>query len=152
VISWFQLTVLTPDRPRPETSQATLVPDKVNERAWNARRGRRTGLAGNAAAWALSKHYPATVYDRDIRLGGHSHTVTIDYDGTRFAVDIGFFNPLSVYFCYRADGELAVMIYEVRNTFGDIYTYVLPVTEGESGDACVRHNRSNCFTSHPSST
>ena len=37
------------------------------------------------------------------------------------------FNPLSVYFCYRADGELALMIYEVRNTFGDIHPYVLPV-------------------------
>ena len=36
------------------------------------------------------------------------------------------FNPLSVYFCYRADGELAVLIYEVRNTFGDIHPYVLP--------------------------
>ena len=31
---------------------------------------------------------------------------------------LGFtFNPLSVYFCYRADGELALAIYEVRNTF-----------------------------------
>src|ERR1700733_9750558 len=49
-----------------------------------------TGIAGNAAAWALSKRYPVTVYDRDIRPGGHSHTVTIDYDGTRLAVDIGF--------------------------------------------------------------
>jgi hypothetical protein len=27
------------------------------------------------------------------------------------------FNPLSVYFCYRADGALVLMIYEVRNTF-----------------------------------
>src|ERR1700733_3076571 len=49
-----------------------------------------TGIAGNAAAWALSKRYPVTVYDRDIRPGGHSHTVSIDYDGTRVAVDIGF--------------------------------------------------------------
>ena len=32
------------------------------------------------------------------------------------------FNPLSVYFCYRADGELALLIYEVRNTLGDILT------------------------------
>jgi len=49
-----------------------------------------TGIAGNAAALALSKRYPITVYDRDIRPGGHSHTVTIDYDGTPLAVDIGF--------------------------------------------------------------
>jgi len=49
-----------------------------------------TGIAGNAAAWTLSKHYRVTVYDREIRPGGHSHTVTIDYDGTPIAVDIGF--------------------------------------------------------------
>jgi uncharacterized protein len=49
-----------------------------------------TGIAGNAAAWTLSKRYPITVYDREPRSGGHSHTVTIDYDGTPVAVDIGF--------------------------------------------------------------
>jgi predicted NAD/FAD-binding protein len=49
-----------------------------------------TGIAGSAAAWALSKRYPVTVYDRDLRPGGHSHTVTIDYDGKLLAVDIGF--------------------------------------------------------------
>jgi predicted NAD/FAD-binding protein len=49
-----------------------------------------TGIAGSAAAWTLSKRYPVTVYDREIRPGGHSHTVTIDYEGTLLAVDIGF--------------------------------------------------------------
>ena len=49
-----------------------------------------TGISGNAAAWTLSKHYPVTVYDRELRPGGHSHTVSIDYDGARLAVDIGF--------------------------------------------------------------
>jgi uncharacterized protein len=49
-----------------------------------------TGIAGNAAAWTLSKRYPVTVYDRELRPGGHSHTVTIDYDGTEMPVDIGF--------------------------------------------------------------
>jgi predicted NAD/FAD-binding protein len=49
-----------------------------------------TGIAGNAAAWTLSKRYPVTVYDRELRPGGHSHTVSIDYDGTPLSVDIGF--------------------------------------------------------------
>ena len=49
-----------------------------------------TGIAGNAAAWSLSKHYPVTVYERDLRVGGHSHTVSIDYNGTPLAVDTGF--------------------------------------------------------------
>jgi hypothetical protein len=48
------------------------------------------------------------------------------------------FNPLSVYFCYRADGEVALMIYEVRNTFSDIHAYVLPVNPGEISDAGLR--------------
>ena len=49
-----------------------------------------TGIAGNAAAWALSQHYPVTVYERELRPGGHSHTVNIDYDGQPIAVDTGF--------------------------------------------------------------
>jgi predicted NAD/FAD-binding protein len=49
-----------------------------------------TGIAGNAAAWTLSKRYPVTVYDREVRPGGHSHTVSMDYNGTPLAVDIGF--------------------------------------------------------------
>jgi len=49
-----------------------------------------TGIAGNAAAWILSKRYQVTVYDRELRPGGHSHTVEIDYEGAPIAVDIGF--------------------------------------------------------------
>jgi predicted NAD/FAD-binding protein len=49
-----------------------------------------TGIAGSAAAWALSKRYPVTVYERDLRPGGHSHTVNIDYDGEPLSVDVGF--------------------------------------------------------------
>jgi uncharacterized protein len=49
-----------------------------------------SGIAGNAAAWTLSQRYPVTVYEREIRPGGHSHTVTVDYDGEQVAVDTGF--------------------------------------------------------------
>jgi predicted NAD/FAD-binding protein len=49
-----------------------------------------TGIAGNAAAWALSKRYLVTVYERELRPGGHSHTVTIDYEGEPISVDTGF--------------------------------------------------------------
>src|SRR6266849_2798959 len=59
------------------------------------------------------------------------------------------FNPLSTYFCYRADGELALMIYEVRNTFGDIHAYVLPVKPGESSDAGVRQQQDKLFYVSP---
>jgi DUF1365 family protein len=59
------------------------------------------------------------------------------------------FNPLSVYFCYRADGELALLIYEVRNTFGDIHPYVLPVTPGDISDAGVRQQQDKLFYVSP---
>jgi DUF1365 family protein len=63
---------------------------------------------------------------------------------------LGFtFNPLSVYFCYRADGELALLIYEVRNTFGDIHPYVLPVRPGQISDAGVRQQQEKLFYVSP---
>jgi DUF1365 family protein len=63
---------------------------------------------------------------------------------------LGFtFNPLSVYFCYRADGELALMIYEVRNTFGDIHAYVLPVQPGELSNAGIRQQQEKLFYVSP---
>ena len=63
---------------------------------------------------------------------------------------LGFtFNPLSAYFCYRADGELALMIYEVRNTFGDIHAYVLPVKPGEFSAAGLRQQQDKLFYVSP---
>ena len=59
------------------------------------------------------------------------------------------FNPLSVYFCYRADGELTLMIYEVRNTFGDIHSYVLPVKSDQRTSAGVRQQHEKLFYVSP---
>jgi len=59
------------------------------------------------------------------------------------------FNPLSVYFGYRADGALAVMIYEVRNTFGDIHAYTLAVQPGDIGPAGIRQVQDKLFYVSP---
>ncbi|MGY8680089.1 DUF1365 domain-containing protein [Bradyrhizobium sp. UFLA05-153] len=59
------------------------------------------------------------------------------------------FNPLSVYFCYRAGGELALVIYEVRNTFGDMHPYVLPVVPGEMSAAGLRQQQDKQFYVSP---
>ena len=59
------------------------------------------------------------------------------------------FNPLSVYFCHRADGELALVIYEVRNTFGEIHSYVLPVKPGELSEAGLRQQQEKLFYVSP---
>jgi uncharacterized protein len=59
------------------------------------------------------------------------------------------FNPLSVYFCTRADGALALVIYEVRNTFGNIHSYVLPVRPGEVTEAGLRQHQDKLFFVSP---
>jgi DUF1365 family protein len=59
------------------------------------------------------------------------------------------FNPLSVYFCYGRAGDLALVIYEVRNTFGDIHPYVLPVRPGELSRAGLRQQQDKLFSVSP---
>lgn len=79
----------------------------------------------------------------------------IDLDGGRVLLLcyprlLGYtFNPLSVYYCYRADGALALMIYEVRNTFGEIHPYVLPVQPGQLGPAGLRQQQDKQFYVSP---
>jgi uncharacterized protein len=55
------------------------------------------------------------------------------------------FNPLSVYFCYRADGTLAALMYQVHNTFGERHSYIIPV-ERESS-ASRQHCQKSFFVS-----
>jgi len=55
------------------------------------------------------------------------------------------FNPLSVYFCYRTDGALAVIVYQVHNTFGERHSYIIPV-EHESA-AAHQHCRKSFYVS-----
>lgn len=49
-----------------------------------------SGIAGFGAAWLLSSRYQVTVYEANDRLGGHSNTVSVDYDGQQIPVDTGF--------------------------------------------------------------
>lgn len=44
------------------------------------------------------------------------------------------FNPLSVFYCWTSTG-LAALIYEVRNTFGERHSYVMPVRENSGAIA-----------------
>lgn len=59
------------------------------------------------------------------------------------------FNPLSVYFAYAASGDLAAVIYEVRNTFGEMHSYVAPVEPGELSAAGLRQEREKLFYVSP---
>ena len=58
------------------------------------------------------------------------------------------FNPLSVYFCYGASGNVALMIYEVRNTFGEMHSYILPVQQDSAGPA-IRQSQAKAFYVSP---
>jgi DUF1365 family protein len=48
------------------------------------------------------------------------------------------FNPLSVFFCYRQDGEISAILWEVDNTFGERHAYLIPV-ERAGDDEIVQH-------------
>ena len=48
-----------------------------------------------------------------------------------------------------ARGELALMIYEVRNTLGDIHAYVLPVQPHQISEAGVRQEQEKLFYVSP---
>ncbi|MBN8998821.1 MAG: DUF1365 family protein [Rhizobiales bacterium] len=43
------------------------------------------------------------------------------------------FNQLTLFLCYRADGGLAAVLYEVNNTFGERHAYLIPAGEPEGG-------------------
>jgi DUF1365 family protein len=45
------------------------------------------------------------------------------------------FNPLAVYFCHRADGTLAALLYEVTNTFHERHSYLVAVPSPRPSDA-----------------
>jgi DUF1365 family protein len=63
---------------------------------------------------------------------------------------LGFaFNPISVYFIHDRAGDLVALIYEVRNTFGEMHTYVAPVEPGQLTAAGVRQERDKLFYVSP---
>jgi len=69
----------------------------------------------------------------------------VDIDGGRVHLlcmprTIGYcFNPLSIFFCYRADAALVAMVYQVHNTFGERHSYVIRVEN--HGETLRQHCR-----------
>lgn len=43
------------------------------------------------------------------------------------------FNPISVFLCYRQTGDIAAILWEVDNTFGQRHGYLLPATASPAG-------------------
>lgn len=59
------------------------------------------------------------------------------------------FNPLSVYFCEDETGSNIALLYEVRNTFGEMHTYVEPVRTGQASPAGIRQQAAKRFHVSP---
>ncbi|PRH82697.1 NAD(P)/FAD-dependent oxidoreductase [Arenimonas caeni] len=54
-----------------------------------------SGIAGLGAAWLLSREHEVVLFERESRLGGHTHTHRVEQAGRSYSVDSGFivFNP-----------------------------------------------------------
>jgi hypothetical protein len=59
------------------------------------------------------------------------------------------FNPLSIFYAFAADGRLAGIVHEVRNTFGERHSYVLPVMAGQVSEAGLRQEARKAFHVSP---
>lgn len=59
------------------------------------------------------------------------------------------FNPLAVYYCYDRSGAVAALIYEVRNTFGEMHSYVCPLRPGEQSPSGIRQEHDKAFYVSP---
>ena len=49
-----------------------------------------SGISGLSAAYFLSRSYEVSLFERDTRLGGHTHTVMVDSESGPIPVDTGF--------------------------------------------------------------
>lgn len=49
-----------------------------------------SGISGLTCAYLLARRHQITLYEADDRIGGHTHTVDVDWQGQRYGVDTGF--------------------------------------------------------------
>lgn len=79
-----------------------------------------SGIAGLGAAWRLSKQHEVVLFEREARLGGHTHTHSVEQDGRRYAVDSGFivFNAANYPLLTRLFDELGVLSQPTTMSFG----------------------------------
>ena len=69
-----------------------------------------SGIAGLTAAYYLSRKHELSLFEKEARLGGHTHTVTVESSAGPLAVDTGFIvhNDLTYPNLVRLLGELNI--------------------------------------------
>ncbi len=95
---------------------------------------------GDQSATPLSEQIEGTLSAAGLEGGGPIRLMTMPRI-------LGYgFNPISLFFCHAPDGRLSAVLYEVRNTFGQRHSYLMPV-EGE--DRMVRQVVGKAFHVSP---
>ena len=59
------------------------------------------------------------------------------------------FNPISLYYCHRADGGLAAVVYEVTSTFGVRHAYVIPIRDEDQQAGLIRQGAAKALYVSP---
>ncbi len=77
------------------------------------------GIAGLGAAWLLRRRYAVTLFEREVRIGGHSNTIAVEEDGRSVPIDSGFmvFNKVTYPYLLRLFEELRVPIKPTEMSF-----------------------------------
>jgi len=110
-------------------------------------------LSGQLRWFSYNRPNVFSLYDRDhgdgsatplrAQIAARLRDALVDIDGGRIQLlcmprTLGYcFNPLSIFFCYGADGALSALIYQVHNTFSERHSYVIRIEH----DGAVRRQR-----------
>jgi predicted NAD/FAD-binding protein len=102
------------------------------------------GIAGLSAAWLLSRRYDVLLFERDARLGGHTHTHHVDTPDGPVALDTGFLvhNDRTYPLLVRLFDEIGVARLDSDMSFG--------VSERATGFEYSTRNLAGLFAHPPS--
>lgn len=78
-----------------------------------------SGIAGLGCAWLLSRQHDVVLFERESRLGGHTHTHDVERFGQHYRIDTGFIvhNPNHYPLLSRLFADLGVATQPTRMSF-----------------------------------